>query len=228
MKAIGVGISSLVLMIITLFLVNGMFNSDTSSNDYTSSHDYTKNAVTQSSSQSSTTKKNDNQGITPDPQNIIMVQKATCSKHAGNGKYGRKYGASMAVDGNPETCWMANGKSGGAGNWIKLDFGKETTITGIEIINGNTWDGYYNGSFIDGYYELFEKNGRLCDFELEFSDGTRVTGTANDSNEFSFNDNIFYFEEPVITSYVKLYVKSGYEGYKYPNNVCIGEIQAFC
>ena len=58
MKAIGVGISSLVLMIITLCLVSGLFNSDSSSNDDTSSHDYTKNAVTQSSSKTSDTKKN--------------------------------------------------------------------------------------------------------------------------------------------------------------------------
>ncbi len=170
----------------------------------------------------------DEEGITPDPDNTIKVKKATCSKHAGNGKYGRKYGANMAVDGKAETCWMANGKAGGAGNWIKLDFGKKVTVTGIKIINGNTWDGYYKGSFIKGYDELFEKNGRLCDFELEFSDGTKYTGTAQDSNESFFMDNIFYLDEPVVTSYVKLKVKSGYEGYKYANNVCIGEIQAFC
>ena len=166
--------------------------------------------------------------IDPDPTNIIPVKKATCSKHAANGKYGRKFGADMAVDGDPETCWMASGGTAGSGNWIKLDFGKETTITGIEIINGNTWDGFYKGSYIEGYNQLFEKNGRLRNFELEFSDGSKFTGTASDSNESDFNDNIFYFDSPVRTSYVKLYVKSGYKGYKYKSNICIGEIQAFC
>ena len=164
----------------------------------------------------------------PDPTNIIPVKKATCSKHAKNGKYGRKFGSEMAVDGDPETCWMASGGTAGSGNWIKLDFGKETTVTGIEIINGNTWDGFYKGSYIDGYDELFEKNGRLRDFEIEFSDGTTYTGTASDVNEYEFSSNIFYLDEPVKTTYVKLYVKSGYKGYKYPSNICIGEIQAFC
>ena len=123
---------------------------------------------------------------------------------------------------------MAYGTPAGKGNWIKIDFGKKTTVTGIKIINGNTWDGFYNGSFIDGYEELYEKNGRLCEYELEFSDGTKISGKAADENESDFSANIIYFDQPIETTYIKLYVKSGYKGYKYKNNVCIGEIQAFC
>ena len=166
--------------------------------------------------------------VEPDPSNIIPVKKVSCSSHAGNGKYGRKYGADMAIDGKPQTCWMAYGTPAGKGNWIKLDFGKKTTITGIKLINGNTWNGVYKGSFIDGYDKLYEKNGRLHAFTAEISDGWTFTGIAYDVNETEYETNIFYFDTPVETSYIKLYVVSGYKGYKYKNNVCIGEIQAFC
>ena len=164
----------------------------------------------------------------PDPSNVIPVKKATCSSHAGNGKYDRKYGANMAVDGKAHTCWMAYGVPAGKGNWIKLDFGKKTTVTGVKLINGNTWNGKYNGKFIDGYNNLYEKNGRLRRFTAEFSDGSTFTGEAYDVKDTSFDSNIFYFDAPVETSYVIIHVDSGYKGNKYKNNVCIGEIQAFC
>ena len=164
----------------------------------------------------------------PNPENIVPVASVSCSGNAGKGKYNRSYSPNQAVDGNPATCWMAYGTPAGAGSWIKLTFHGETAVNGVEIINGNTWDGVYNGSFISGYEELYEKNGRLRDYVIELSDGSRISGTAYDVSETRFKSNIITFEHTVQTSYVKLYVKSGYKGYKYPNNVCIGEIQAFC
>jgi Serine/threonine protein kinase len=223
----------LVVAVLAVLFFLGRFSGDTSSKSVESdtsaetvviaaeeTDDISSDEVVETSSEE--------EEIEPDPDNTIPVKKATCSKHSGDGKYNRKYGANMAVDGNPETCWMAYGKPAGKGNWIKLDFGEKTTVTGIKIINGNTWDGVYKGSFIKGYDELYEKNGRLCKYEIEFSDGTKISGKAADVNESDFSANIIYFDHPIETSYVKLYVKSGYKGYKYANNVCIGEIQAFC
>ena len=163
-----------------------------------------------------------------DTSNIIPVKKTSCSGSAGKGKYGRKYGSDMAVDGKPETCWMAYGTPAGKGSWIRLDFAKTTTIKGIEFINGNTWNGVYKGKFIEGYEELYEKNGRLHDFTLEFSDGTQLSGSADDIKETEYEENIFVFNSPIKTRYVIIYVESGYKGYKYENNVCIGEISVFC
>lgn len=164
----------------------------------------------------------------PNPYNVIPVKSTSCSRHEGSGKYSRKYTSDMAVDGKPETCWMANGSTAGKGNWIRLDFEQKTTITGIKIINGNTWDGVYNGQFISGYDHLYEKNGRLHEFSAELSDGTVFSGSAEDVKETAFGANIFYFNSPVETTCVKIYVVSGYSGYKYKTNICIGEIQAFC
>ena len=232
MIVVGIVVFFVIAVLTALFFL-GAFSGNRSTKDVESDTSYeavvsTAEENDEYSSEEVIETSSEEEEIESDPENIIPVKKATCSKHAGDGKYNRKYGAGMAVDGNPETCWMAYGKPAGKGNWIKLDFGKKTTVTGIKIINGNTWDGVYKGSFIKGYEELYEKNGRLCKYELEFSDGTKISGKAADVNESDFSANIIYFDHPIETSYVKLYVKSGYKGYKYENNVCIGEIQAFC
>lgn len=163
-----------------------------------------------------------------DPNNTITVANIYCSSYQPDGSYGRKYTPQMAIDGNPDTCWMAetDGKeTAGAGNWIKLDFGTKQTVHGIKLLNGNVWDGYRDGEQV--YDDLFSKNGRIKDFELSFSDGSTLYYTAYDIRETSYNSNIFYFDHSVETEYVILKVRSGYCGYKYSTVVCLSEIVTF-
>ena len=159
------------------------------------------------------------------PQTAIPVQRVSCSSDQGKGKYGRSFGADMAVDGDYNTCWMVAGDVAGRGNWIQLDFGAPETVSGIRLLNGNGWDGYYNGEKVeDG---LFDLNGRIQAFTLTFSDGTTQSFTASDVREQTFGVNVFYFDQPVTTQFVRLQIDSGYPGSKWTTVACLSELEAF-
>ena len=163
-----------------------------------------------------------------DPNNIIPIVSISCSSHQNSNSYGRKFTPEMAIDGDPDSCWMAKsprGYSAGAGNWLRLDLGGRRTVHGIKLLNGNIWNGYKDGKQV--YTDLYYKNGRVKDFELEFSDGSHMYFVANDIRETYYDSNIFYFDYPVDTDYIYFNVKSGYAGYKYGSVVCLGEIAVF-
>ena len=156
---------------------------------------------------------------------IIPISEVSCSSDQGSGEYNRKFTPEMAIDGDHNTCWMAAGGVGGSGNWIRFDFGREQTVSGIEFLNGNCWDGYYNGTKVAS--NLYRINGRIKQFTLTFSDGSTISYTADDVYETDFRSNVFVFDQPVTTSYIRLYVDSGYPGDKWDTVVCLAEFAAF-
>lgn len=160
-----------------------------------------------------------------DPDNILKPASIRASADQGSGGYGRSYGAQMAADGDFNTCWMVAGKQDGIGNWIELQFDAPTAVSGIQLLNGNGWDGYYQGQKVQR--DLFSLNGRVRDFTLTFSDGSARTFTARDVREETFGANRFFFDEPITTTSIRLTIDSGYSGSKWTTVCCLSEIAAF-
>ena len=155
----------------------------------------------------------------------IDVYDTDASDYQTNGAYNRVYTPDMAVDSNKNTCWMVKTDDAGAGCWIMLDLGSEQTVHGIKMLNGNSWNGRYNGEVVSS--TPFKNNGRIKEFTVYYGNGDYQMFTAKDVQEDSFGANIFYFDEAVETNYIELYVDSTYTGSKYPETVCLSEIAVF-
>ncbi|MGN0635642.1 MAG: NADase-type glycan-binding domain-containing protein [Acutalibacteraceae bacterium] len=160
-----------------------------------------------------------------DPDNIIYPTGSSASACQPAGSYNRTYDSSKAFDRNYDTCWMVSGKQGAVGNWIELYFKTPKQISGIQFLNGNCWNGYYQGEKVaKGVYTA---NGRVQDFTLTFSDGTSQSFTAKDVREETYGENRFYFDSTVTTSSIRLTINSAYTGSKWDTVCCISEIAAF-
>ena len=153
----------------------------------------------------------------------VTVSSVSTSSNARNSSSGRSYAGSNVSDGSTSTCWMSSGSASGSGEWIQLQFSGTQKISGVKFLNGNVWSGDSENK------NPFGKTARVKSFTLTFSDGTKKTYTAKDTNESSFGANIFIFDTPIETEYVRLTVNSlstkGNEAY--PNVVSITEFQAF-
>lgn len=131
----------------------------------------------------------------------------------------RSFEANKAIDGYYDSCWCVNTNStGGAGAAIRFDLKESSVVSGVTLVNGNL---YLPND------ELFLRNGQVKNFTLTFSDGSRKSFTAGLNSNGSSNPQYFSFDTPVITSSITLTVNSGYAGYKFTTNVCIGEFNVY-
>jgi len=131
----------------------------------------------------------------------------------------RTFNGRNTIDGNPDTCWLVNTEEAGAsGAWIRYGFDDLYTVSGIKMINGNVYK--------DNFYFI---NGHIREFRLEFSDGTTQTFTAREIESRTTEDNVFYLDEPVTTSYIKLTIISSYIASKeaYRTNSAMAEFVVF-
>lgn len=96
-------------------------------------------------------------------------------------------------------------------HWSPLNFNEQDTTLAL---------------YKNGYYYT---NGHVKEFRLDFSDGTSLCFTAEDIESRNINDNTFYFDRQIETSYIKLSVLSSYIGTKeaYRTNTAITEIEFF-
>lgn len=114
------------------------------------------------------------------------------------------------MDGDTTTAWV-EGVDGnnGEGESITFTFGDLYTVSGIKI-----WNGYQKSE------DLYYKNARPAELELEFSDGS--------TERISLQDIASGFQEFAlarhVTSYVKVKIISTYAGSKYEDTV-ISEIE---
>ena len=148
--------------------------------------------------------------------NVITVASVTvsdCLDPAGE----RTYYGENTIDGNMDTSWIVNtGNEGAAGAWIQYNFESVCAVYGMRMVNGNVYK--------EDYYF---RNGHVKEFRLDFSDGTAMTFTAQEIESRSLDSNVFYFESPINTEYVKLTVISSYLGSKeeYLYNTAITEVE---
>lgn len=130
----------------------------------------------------------------------------------------RSFGADQAIDGYGNTCWCVNTSSAaGAGGSFTVYLKEKSKVSGISIINGNT---YYPSE------ELYKLNGQVRNFKLTFSDGTVLRYEAS-FNAATSQYETFRFSSPVVTDRITFTVESGYQGNTYTTNVCLGEIDVF-
>ena len=126
------------------------------------------------------------------------------------GKDGVDYEAKNVSDGKAGTAWCEGVPGSGLGSWVQVDVdGGPKTISAIKI-----WNGYwYSGDF-------WARHNRAKEIELEFSDGSVQKFTLKDEKA----PEIVRFTKPVSTSFVKLKVRSVYNGNTF-NDTVISEIQ---
>ena len=121
-----------------------------------------------------------------------------------------KHVPDLIMDGDTTTAWV-EGVDGnnGEGESITFTFGDLYTVSDIKI-----WNGYQKSE------DLYYKNARPAELELEFSDGSTerisLQDTSSGFQEFAL--------ERHVTSYVKIKIISTYEGSKYEDTV-ISEIE---
>lgn len=68
-------------------------------------------------------------------QDITYLAKASASSALSPGKYG-DYEAKNVLDGVRSTCWADGVEGSGIGEWVKLTFPREVTVTRVGIVPG--------------------------------------------------------------------------------------------
>ena len=113
------------------------------------------------------------------------------------------------MDGDTTTAWVEGVEGNGEGESITFTFGDLYVVSDIKI-----WNGYQKSE------DLYYKNARPSELELEFSDGS--------TERISLQDMASGFQEFAlerhVTSYVKVKIVSTYDGSKYEDTV-ISEIE---
>ena len=120
-----------------------------------------------------------------------------------------KHVTDRIMDGDTTTAWVEGVEGNGEGESITFTFGDLYVVSDIKI-----WNGYQKSE------DLYYKNARPSELELEFSDGSTerilLQDMASGFQEFAL--------ERHVTSYVKVKIISTYEGSKYEDTV-ISEIE---
>ena len=113
------------------------------------------------------------------------------------------------MDGDVTTAWVEGSDGNGEGESITFTFGDLYVVSDIKI-----WNGYQKSE------DLYYKNARPSELELEFSDGSTerisLQDIASGFQEFAL--------ERHVTSYVKIKIISTYDGNKYEDTV-ISEVE---
>ena len=113
------------------------------------------------------------------------------------------------MDGDTTTAWVEGVEGNGEGESITFTFGDLYVVSDIK-----SWNGYQKSE------DLYYKNARTSELELEFSDGS--------TERISLQDMASGFQEFAlerhVTSYVKVKIVSTYDGSKYEDTV-ISEIE---
>jgi hypothetical protein len=124
---------------------------------------------------------------------IISVQVAASSEHP-------KYPASNVIDGDPGTVWQEEKTRKPFGEWLKLSFDGQVTVTKLGIVSGY--------DFIDGegkdYYPL---NCRLKEAELIFSTGNTMKVYLDDTRAIQY----ITIDPPRETSLIRMTVFDVYK-----------------
>ena len=122
---------------------------------------------------------------------------------------GYDHSPKCAMDGSSSTAWVEGASGDGTGEWLRLDFGKDCALTGLEI-----WSGYQKSE------TLFGKNSRPARIRITFSDGS--------SQEFDLTDTMsmqtISFGGKRVTSSLTITIVSVYPGTGY-SDVCISELR---
>lgn len=118
------------------------------------------------------------------------------------------YSPEMAFDNNEKTTWSAGSGKDGHGQWIKFDFHTISSLSKISIKNGY-WVNDYN----------WKANWRARKLTLTTSEGEEYKLTLRDAKELQEFDL-----KNIKASWVKLTVKSSYQGKRGDWDICLSEV----
>jgi hypothetical protein len=146
-------------------------------------------------------------------QNLTYLAKATASSTLPASKHA-DYIPANVLDGLSSTCWAEGADNNGIGEWIKLTFPSEVTVTRIGIIPGYDW--YAD----DEIGDRFSINLRAKRIKLEFSDGSSQIINPQDSRRLQYFDL-----SEVQTRFVRLVVENVHSANAKWQDLCISEVE---
>jgi hypothetical protein len=129
------------------------------------------------------------------------VLKATASNN---------YRPTNLLDGDLATAWNEGAEGPGIGEWVKLEFSRQITLTRIEIANGYQKD-----------KDRFVGNPRVKSLEVQYSTGTTQLVNLLDTEEYQ---TITPTRQPV--EWVKLTIVSVYPGKEW-EDAALSEVRVY-
>ncbi len=115
-------------------------------------------------------------------------------------QFGFTYNPVNLTDGRLDTAWVEGKAGDGIGEWIVMIPAAGKRLRGFELLNG-----YHKNN------DLFQKNGRVKDFEVVLPNGKPQTITLADQS----GPQRFTFGSALTVEWVQLRIQSVYSGTKY-------------
>jgi len=148
------------------------------------------------------------EGESPAEPERGMPRSITLSASSVLKESGYDYSATCAMDGNSTTAWAEAASGDGVEEWLRLDFGEDCGVSGLQI-----WAGYQKSD------SLFQKNNRPKSIRVTFSDGSSMDFELDDT----MNMQSLSFGGKRVTSSLKITILSVYPGTAY-QDTCITEL----
>jgi hypothetical protein len=114
--------------------------------------------------------------------------------------HGNSYGARNLLDANDNTAWVEGNGGQGAGDFVVVEFDAPRVVRGLTLRNG-----YAKNP------DIFGKNSRIKDVELNFSTGDSLQATLTDQT----GEQRINLSRSVKAKWVQLIIRSVYPGWKY-------------
>ena len=122
--------------------------------------------------------------------------------------HGNTYGPRNLTDGYDKTAWVEGSGGQGIGEFVVLEFDSARAVRGLTIRNG------YNKS-----PDIFTKNSRVKDIELQVSSGDSIDATLKDE----VGPQHVVLSQPIKAKWIELIIRSVYPGSKY-SDTAINEL----
>lgn len=119
----------------------------------------------------------------------------------------RLYSAKNLIDDDPSTTWVPVGKNSQIGEWVEISFDEPVQINSLTLTNGFARNDV-----------TFKNNNRIKTATLEFSDGSKLKITLEDT----MNPQIIKVNKR--SRKVKLIIDEVYKGVKY-DDTCLSGIE---
>ncbi len=142
-------------------------------------------------------------------RDLAVVEVTSSSEHSDDS--GVSYAPKNVKDRKQTSAWFEGEEGSGLGAWIQLDLGQSQTITGLRV-----WNGYWLNE------DMWQRNNRVKDLEVELSDGSKHSFTLQDVKAIEE----LRFPKAVSTQTVKLRIKGIHRGNTF-NDTAISEVQIF-
>lgn len=152
-----------------------------------------------------------NVGNTYDKISESSVISTGASSFLSQDKYNLAHTPERVIDNKLDTAWAEGAAGDGIGECLYMIFDDDYIVSGLNI-----YAGYHKSK------DLYYKNGRPKEIEIEFADGTTLNCELYDV----LKKQTIKFETPVITDEITIRILSVYNGTDYEDTI-ISEISLF-